>query len=258
MPLIDTHAHLDEQSFENDFADVLQRAAEAGLERIISVGTTVESSRTVIALSEQYPNVSAIVGIHPNYSSQANPGDFEIIEELARHPRVVAVGETGLDKYWDFAPIDIQREFFVRHIKLSQECGKPFVVHCRDAEPETLEVLREMAEQGSLNGVMHSFCGSANTREVCLELGMNFSVGGMVTYKKNVDLREIISGIPLDRLMLETDCPYLSPIPVRGQRNEPAYVAHTAKCLADVFGLSPVEIGNITTENARRIFSLPE
>ncbi|MCA9032748.1 MAG: TatD family hydrolase, partial [Planctomycetaceae bacterium] len=204
------------------------------------------------------PQVSAVVGIHPNYCSQAAPDDFARIEALVSHPRVVGIGETGLDKYWDFAPIDIQREFFVRHIKLSQECRKPFVVHCRDAEPETLEVLREMAEQGSLNGVMHSFCGSANTRDACLELGMNFSVGGMVTYKKNVELREIISGIPLDRLMLETDCPYLSPIPVRGQRNEPAYVAHTAKCLGDVFGLSPVEIGNITTENARRVFSLSE
>lgn len=257
MRFVDTHAHLDEQSFETDFTDVLSRATEAGLVRIITIGVTVASSRNVLDMVACHSQLSAIVGIHPNYSSQAAPGDFAEIEELALHPRVVGVGETGLDKYWDFAPLDVQGEYFRRHIQLSQSCGKPFVVHCRDAEPETRAVLREMADGGTLNGVMHSFCGNEETLALCLELGMSFSFGGMITYKKNDDLRRIASLVPLDRVMIETDCPYLAPVPMRGKRNEPAHVVHTARCLADIHNLTLEEIGEITTTNASRIFRLP-
>lgn len=257
MRFVDTHAHLDEQSFETDLADVLNRASEAGLVRIITIGVTVASSRNVLDMVARHSQLSAIVGIHPNYSSQAAPNDFEDIEAMTAHPLVVGVGETGLDKYWDFAPLDIQREYFRKHIELSQLCGKPFVVHCREAELETRDVLREMAQGGQLNGVMHSFCGNEETLSLCLELGMSFSFGGMITYKKNDELRRIASLVPLDRVMVETDCPYLAPVPMRGKRNEPAHVVHTARCLADIHNLTLEEIGEITTTNASRIFRLP-
>lgn len=256
MPFIDTHAHLDEQSFETDLNDVLARAAQAGLARIITIGVTASSSSQVVRLAERTPQVAAVVGIHPNYTSQAGADDFLTIEELSTHPLVVGIGETGLDRYWDYAPIDVQRDYFHRHIELSQRCGKPFVVHCREAEPETLEVLQEAAKAVTLNGVMHSFCGSGATLEACLELGLNFAVGGMITYKKNVELRETIRRIPLNRLMIETDSPYLAPVPMRGKRNEPAYVIHTARCVAELHNLTVEEVGTLTTENAQRIFGL--
>jgi TatD DNase family protein len=257
MPFIDTHAHLDEQSFEQDLTAVLERAREAGLIRIVSIGVTAASSQEVLKLAAQHSAIAPLVGIHPNYCSQAAPHDFDTIVELSQLPQVVGVGETGLDKYWDFAPLAIQREYFVRHIELSQKIKKPFVVHCREAEPETLEVLREMAVHAPLNGVMHSFCGSAATAEACCELGLYFGLGGMLTYKKNEDLRAIAKTLPLDRIVLETDCPYLAPLPFRGKRNEPAYVVQTARCLAELHNLTVDEVGEITTANACRFFGLP-
>lgn len=256
IALIDTHAHLDEQSLEVDRAEVLQRAAQAGVVHIVTIGVTADSSESAIALAEQFPQVSAVVGIHPNYCSQAAPDDFARIEALVSHPRVVGIGETGLDKYWDFAPLDLQQDYFIRHIRLSQQTGKPFVVHCRDAEPEAADVLETMAQEGALHGIMHSFCGNAETAQRCLTLGMHFSFAGMLTYKKNEDLRAVARSIPLDRVLVETDSPYLAPVPMRGKRNEPANVAHTARCLAELHNLTIEEIGEITTTNARRVFGL--
>jgi TatD DNase family protein len=258
MPLIDTHAHLDEESLIPDRAEILARARAAGLERILCIGVSAASSRTVVELAQQEPLIAPIVGIHPNYCTQAAPHDFETVCELARLPAVVGIGETGLDKYWDFAPLDAQRDYFIRHIELSQTVQKPFVVHCREAEPETLEVLQEMARRGPLLGVMHSFCGSAETAAACLELGLYLSFAGMLTFKKNDELREVARSLPLDRVLVETDSPYLAPMPFRGKRNEPAYVVHTARCLAELHNLTIEEIGDITTANARRIFALPE
>ncbi len=255
--LIDTHCHLDAESFHQEIDQVVQRANNAGVEKILAIGITVETTQAAIVLSNRYPCVLAMAGIHPNHTHEAKPGDWERIEDLATHPHVVGIGETGLDKYWDFAPMDIQRDYFFRHIALSKKLKKPFAVHCREAEPEVLEVLRTAAaEDGHLTGLMHAFCGNAETAKTCLELGLYLSFGGMLTYKKNEPLRELARTIPLDRLLVETDAPYLAPQPWRGKRNEPAYVAETNRVLAEVHGLTPEEMSSITTANAKRLFRL--
>ncbi|MEX0728281.1 MAG: TatD family hydrolase [Planctomycetaceae bacterium] len=254
MELIDTHAHLDEDAFAPDLDEVLSHAGQAGLTAIISIGTTAASSVRAIELAAASPLVWASVGIHPNYAAEAHPGDWEKIELLARQPKVVALGETGLDKYWDFAPLGVQRDYFERHLRLSRETGLPFIVHCRDAEDEVLEMLEAAAKEGPLNGVMHSFCGREETGRRCLEWGMYLSFSGMITYKKNGVLLAMAARFPDDRILVETDAPYLSPIPHRGKRNESAFVKHTAQHLADAKGMTLDELSRITTENARRLF----
>ena len=258
MFLIDTHAHLDEQSFEADFDDVIQRAQAAAVKGMVTIGITVDSCRRAISLAEKYPSVRAAVGIHPNYVSQAAFEDWAIVCEMARHPRVVALGETGLDRYWDHSPIELQVDYFERHLALSRETGKPFIVHCREAEAETLAVLERAAQSGPLNGIMHSFCGSPETAKRCVELGMLLSFSGMITYKKNEALRQLAASLPRDRILVETDCPYLSPTPYRGKRNEPSYVKLTAQTLAEACGLTLPELAELTTANAKRVFRWSE
>lgn len=254
--LIDTHAHLDEQTFDVDRDEVLKRAADAGVEHILTIGINVATSRAAVALAEQYEMLSAVVGIQPNYVHDVQPGDWEAIEELATHPQVVGIGETGLDRYWDYAPIDLQQEYFDRHLELSRRVNKPFVVHCREAEADVVGQLRRASAVGPLNGVMHSFCGDADVAVACLEMGLHISFAGMVTYKKNDSLRSVVKTIPHERLLVETDSPYLSPVPLRGKRNEPANVVHTARCIAEALGLSLDELARLTTANVRRLFSL--
>lgn len=256
-PLIDTHCHLDSESFHQDIDHVVQRAVDDGVEHMLTVGITLQTSQAAVLLSNRYPAISAVVGIQPNYAHEAKPTDWEIIEDLATHPQVVAVGETGLDKYWDFAPLDIQQDYFHRHIKLSRRVRKPFVVHCREAEPEVVEVLQEESRHGSLSGVMHSFCGNKETAEICVRLGLYISFAGMVTFRKNADLRAVAGTVPLDRILVETDAPYLAPMPNRGKRNEPSWVRFTNDCLAEVRGLAPDEMAQQTTANAKRLFGLP-
>ncbi|MGD9856554.1 MAG: TatD family hydrolase [Planctomycetaceae bacterium] len=255
--LIDTHAHLDEQAFDVDRDEVLARARTAGVERILTIGITAATSRAAVALAETYDDVFAVVGVQPNYVSQIEPDGWETIEELARHPRVVGIGETGLDRYWDYAPLELQREYFERHLELSRRVGKPFVVHCREAETDVVEQLRRAAGTGLLRGVMHSFCGDVEVAAACVEMGLHISFAGMLTYKKNVELRAVASTVPRERLLVETDAPYLAPIPLRGKRNEPANVVATARCLAEQLGTSLDELAQLTTANARRLFSLP-
>src|SRR5262249_22667457 len=183
-PLIDTHAHLDEEALDADRADVIARAEANGIVRIITIGTTADTSRRALEVATKFPSVYAAVGIQPNYAAQARAGDWEVIENLASEARGVAVGETGLDRYWDYAPFDVQVDYFQRHIALSQRLRLPFVVHCRDAEAETVTELREAAGRGPLRGVMHSFTGSLETARACVELGLYISFAGMLTYKK--------------------------------------------------------------------------
>jgi TatD DNase family protein len=258
MPLIDTHAHLDEQAFEPDVSETLDRARAAGVQAVLTISVTADTSRRAVGLAERFPDVYAVVGIQPNYVSQMQPGDWECIEELSRHPRVVGIGETGLDRYWDHAPIETQQEWFDRHLQLSRDLGKPFVVHCREAEADVVSQLHRAAQAGPLNGVMHSFCGNPETLQACLDLGLHISFAGMVTYKRNDDLRRTAALVPADRLLVETDSPYLSPVPHRGKRNEPAHVSLTAQCLAEVRGVSLDELAEQTTLNARRLFRLPQ
>ncbi len=259
VELVDTHAHLNVEHFAEDCPQVIARAAEAGVRAIICVGIEVETSRRAVELAQEHPEVFAVVGIHPNSCGKINAGDWERIVELASADGVVGLGETGVDRYWDDCPVAVQRESFARHLALSRETGLPFVVHCREAEADTLEELQaDFQQNGPLNGVMHSFSGTLQTAEACLQMGMFISFAGMVTYKKSQPLRDVAVAVPADRLLVETDCPYLSPEPVRKiRRNEPAHVRHTASLLAEVRHVPLEQLAAQTTQNAHQLFRLP-
>lgn len=253
--MIDSHAHLDDDRFAGDLADVVARASAAGLERVVTIGTDAATSSRNVELCGQFPLMRAAVGIQPNHVAEAQRGDWDVIRELVQLPAVVAVGETGLDRYWDRAPFPLQEDYFARHLALSRDTHKPIVIHCREAEADVVRMLRaEFDACGPVAGVMHSFTGDAATARACLQMGLHISFAGMVTYKNAENLRQVAATIPLDRLLVETDSPYLAPMPVRGKRNEPAYVVHTADCLAKVLGVTPAAIDEYTTRNARTLF----
>lgn len=257
MEWFDTHAHLNDQQFAAQMDSMVERALQAGVTHTLVVGTDLEDSRRAVELAEQYPSLHAAVGIQPNYVHEAGPNDFQQIRELARHPQVVAIGETGLDRYWDRAPFDLQREFFTRHIELSIELNKPFIVHMRECGDDILESLKSFRDAIPLQGIMHSFTGDQQLASRCLEFGLHISFAGMLTYKKSDELRTVAASIPMNRLLVETDSPYLSPHPKRGQRpNEPALVVHTAECLAEQKNVSLAELAEATTGNAMRLFRL--
>lgn len=256
--LIDTHAHLDEEAFQADLPEVIQRYIDAGIQTVFTIGITAKSSQKAVELAEEHNSVRAIVGIQPNYVSDCSETDWNIIRELSSHPEVVAVGETGLDRYWDYAPFDLQEEFFNRHLELSKELDLPFIVHCRDAEADVVKQLTDFAGGEQLRGVMHSFCGDQKSADACLDLGMHLSFSGMVTYKKNEELRTVAETVPLDRILVETDAPYLTPSPARKKikRNEPAYVVQTAECLAELKGIPFEEFADATNANVKQLFRL--
>jgi TatD DNase family protein len=257
IQLIDTHAHLDHDPFDADRAEMLQRARNAGLTNIVVVGTTLAGSRGALKLAHEHDFLFATVGIHPNHAAEAAPDDWMQIVELAKDPRCVGLGETGLDKYWDDTPFPLQQDFFARHIELSQLTKLPLVIHTRECMDDAIAMLRDARSKGGLYGVMHSFTGNQSQAAECLDLGLYISFAGMVTFKKSDDLRAVAKTIPSEKILIETDAPYLAPQPVRGKRNEPAYSAHTAECLAQVRGVTTSEFGQTTTENAKRLFRLP-
>jgi len=258
MEWIDTHCHLTEEAFAPDLDETVQRAVDAGVTRMIVVGIDLDTSRRGVELAQRFPSVYAVVGIQPNYVQTAGETDFAQIEELSHAPKVVGIGETGLDRYWDYAPIDRQVDYFERHIDLARRRNLPFVVHCRDAEADVLAVLRRAAATGPLRGVMHSFTGDLATAQECVALGMHLSFAGMLTFKRNDALRNVAKALPADRLLVETDAPYLAPAPYRGKRNEPAHVRYTAGLLADLRGVSKDDMAAITTANTRALFRFPE
>jgi TatD DNase family protein len=254
MRLFDTHAHLDQDDFDKDRDAVLERARLAGVEAIVAVGVTAASSQRAVELAGQYELLVPAVGIQPNYCGEVAEGDWQRIIDLASLPEVVALGETGLDRYWDRAPFDAQQDYFDRHLRLSQQLNLPFIVHTRNSDQDVLTMLREARQRGPLRGVMHSFTKTIETAHECVELGMHISFAGMVTFKKSDDLRAVAAAVPAGRLLIETDSPYLAPQPKRGKRNEPSYVLHTAECLAEVRGLSVESFADQTTANAWALF----
>lgn len=256
MELIDTHAHLDDDEFSADLDEVIRRAGESGLSGIVAVGTTISSSLRAVELSRTHAIVRAAVGIHPNYAAESKPEDWGHIVELSQEPEVVAVGETGLDRFRDHTPFSLQLEYFQRHIALAGERELPLVIHCRDAEADVLEQLESTIGHGRLQGVMHAFTGEAATADCCLQLGLHISFAGQVTYRnrKFDSLREVARRVPLERLLVETDSPYLAPEPHRGRRNEPGHVRHTAERLAELRAVELAELADGTTANARRLF----
>ena len=219
------------------------------------MGTTAESSLACVQLSERFAGVRAAVGIQPNYCAQVQDADWDAVCELASHPSVCALGETGLDRYWDHTPFDTQEDYFDRHLRLSQQRDQPFVVHMRDCGEDVLRMLTEARKRGPLRGVMHSFTGDEQLMRECVDLGLHISFAGMVTYKKSHELRAVARCVPDDRLLIETDAPYLSPHPKRGQRpNEPALIEHTATCLAEVRSTTAEKLSLLTFQNAEQLF----
>ena len=255
MQLFDTHAHLDQPEFDDDRAEVVARAKAAGVENIIAIGISADTSAACVEVAAEFDGVYAAVGMQPNYLAEAQPGDWDRIVAMLDQPGVVAIGETGLDRHWDFTPFDVQQDYFDRHMRLSQERGLPFIVHMRDCDEDILVMLREARQRGPLRGVMHSFTGSRAMADECLAMGLYISFAGMVTFKKSAELRAIAAAVPDDRILIETDSPYLTPEPVRKiKRNEPAHVRHTAGCLAEVRGTTLEAFAAQTTANAKRLF----
>lgn len=257
LRLFDTHAHLNVSVFDDCVSETVQRAKDAGVEAILVIGIDVATSQRACDLAAEYPGyMFAVVGIQPNSAAEAADGDFKIIEELAAFPGVRAIGETGIDCYWDDTPIAMQHDYFDRHMELCRQTALPMVIHMRESGELIVEQLQR--QQSVPAGVMHSFTGDLPLAKSCLDLGLHISFAGMVTFKKSDDLRKVAKQVPLERLLVETDSPYLSPEPMRGKRpNEPARVEHTLRCLADVHDMAPEKLAEITTENARRLFQLP-
>lgn len=255
--LFDTHAHLNDPQLEQMGDGLFRMMAQNGVGFATAVGIDLRSSLQCLEIAESNDSIFAAVGVHPNSAHLANDFHWEEILELYDRPKVVAVGETGLDCHWDDCPLDIQREWFARQIKTSHETGKPLVVHMRESEQEILQQFETLHDGGRLNGIMHSFAGSWEAAEVCLDYGMYISFAGMATFKNAQSIRDVAKQVPDDRILIETDSPYLTPHPHRGKRpNHPGMVRHTAECLAELRGVSLEQFAALTTDNAKRVFKI--
>jgi TatD DNase family protein len=253
--LIDSHCHLDFPDFADDLDGVIARAGEAGVGLMITISTSMAGFDGVRAIAERFPQVYCSVGVHPHEASEDWGLDADRLIRAAEHPKVVGIGETGLDFYYDQSPRDRQADSFRAHITAARATGLPLIVHTRDAEPETIDILREETGRGPFPGLIHCFTGSQVLADAALDLGMSISVSGIATFKSAADLRAVIATVPLDRLLVETDAPYLAPIPKRGKRNEPAYVGHTAAVVAGLKGLGVGALTAATTANTLALFA---
>jgi TatD DNase family protein len=253
MTLIDAHAHLAAERMLPDVEAIVARAAAAGVTTIVSIATGPDDWDADLALAERFPGVYATAGIHPHAASSASDDAFARVRTLLAHPRVVAVGEAGLDYHYDFSPRDVQRDSFARHLELGRETGKPVIVHNRESDADMRALLRE-AGQGTA-GVLHSFSSGRPLLEEALAMGWYVSFSGMVTFKK-YEGADFVRMVPADRILVETDTPYLAPVPHRGKTNEPAFVVHVAARCAELRGEEPAEFAARTTENARRFYGI--
>jgi TatD DNase family protein len=253
--LIDTHCHLDFPDFEAERDDIVARAHAAGVKQMITISTRVKKFPAILAIAEKYPSVFCSVGTHPHNADEELDISVSELVELSRHPRVVAIGEAGLDYFYDNAPREAQAIGLRNHIAAARETGLPLVIHSRSADADMAAILTEETGKGAFPFLLHCFSSGPELARIGVELGGYVSFSGILTFPKSEELREIAKTVPLERMLVETDAPYLAPKPYRGKRNEPAYVAHTAAVLAETVGTSEDEIARITTENAFRIFS---
>lgn len=252
--LIDSHCHLDYYT-EAERPAVLDRATAAGVGEMVTIGTTLEQSRGLPALAEERPNLWCTVGVHPHHAAEAPMPSPEEIVALTSHPRVIGIGESGLDYFYDRAPRDVQQENFRMHIRAARLAGLPLAIHARDADNDIANILQvERDSGGDFAFLLHCFSSSRLLAERAIGMGGYVSFSGILTFPKSSELRDIARDLPADRLLVETDAPYLAPVPFRGKRNEPAYVAHTAKVLAEVRHLASKALADLTTENFRRLF----
>lgn len=252
--LVDSHCHLDYPEFA-DLAEVVRRADAAGVGAMLTIGTELSRFPAVLAVAESQPNIYCTVGVHPH---EAGNGDMVVLDELLRlaaHPKVVGFGETGLDYFYERSPRTEQQQSFRIHIDAARRLQLPLIVHTRDADDDTMDILKEEMKQGAFPGLIHCFSASAAFAAEAVELGFYISVSGIVTFNKAQNVRDAIKDVPLDRFLVETDAPYLAPIPFRGKPNEPAYTRYTAAKLAEIKGVSEDEIEAVTTDNFYRLFT---
>lgn len=252
--LVDSHCHLDFPDLAPRIPELLAAARLAGVERVLTISTHVARFESYRALAEHHPGVFFSVGTHPHHAAAEPDVSLDEIVRLTDHPRCIAVGESGLDYYYDSSPRDVQRHVFRTHIAAARETGLPLVIHARDADDDMISILTEEMRIGRYNAVLHCFSSGAELARVGVELGFYVSFSGILTFKKSDELRRIAAFVPRERLLVETDAPYLAPEPHRGRRNEPAFVAHTARVLSDVIGAAEDEVARITTENFYCLF----
>ena len=256
---IDSHAHIDGPEFESDRDEIIERARAAGVSVILNVGTGDPHSgafERAVALGQKYDSVYTAIGTHPHDARFYDDKAEQKIKSLVTGERVLAWGEIGLDFHYDNSPRDVQVEVFKRQLRAARECEVPVVIHTREAESETIDILKTEYDGAERRGVFHCFSGSKDLAQRALELGFMISFSGIVTFKKADELRDVAQSVPLDRLLIETDCPYLAPIPYRGKRNEPAYVVEVARCLAGIHGVEVEEIGRVTSHNFVSFFRI--
>lgn len=253
MPFIDTHCHLHFPDYQTDIESVIDKARSSGVKYFVNVGTDLESSKASIALSEQYDFIYATAGIHPHDAKDATPEDMCQIAGLLKHPKIVAIGEVGLDYYRNLSPADVQIKILIQFFDLSKQSGLPLILHIRDAYQEAVDLLKKHFKP-PVRAVSHCFSGNKEVMEKLLDLGLFISFAGPVTYKKNDALREAAKHCPLDRIVLETDAPFLAPQSNRGKRNEPAFLMETAQKIAEIKGISVDELGAATSKNCEALF----
>ena len=252
--LVDSHCHLDFPDFEADLDSIIRRARNAGVDSMLTICTHVSKFDQVRKIAETYDNVFCTVGIHP-HNAEAEPDVTpEELVTLADHPKVIGFGETGLDLYYEHSPLEVQERQFRSHISAAREAKLPIIVHTREADEQTLRILTEEFEKGPFTGLIHCFSAGPELAEKVVEIGFYISVSGIITFKAADELRDTISKVPLDRILVETDAPFLAPIPMRGKRNEPAFTAHTAAKVAEVLGISQAAVAKATTENFFNLF----
>jgi len=253
--MIDTHSHLDFRDFDRDREEVIVRAAEFGVDKIINIGADIESTRRTFALVDNYENIYGTLGIHPHDAKTLKDDFIDEMTKMAVHPKVVGIGEIGLDYYRDLSPRDIQKKAFIKQLELAQSLNLPVVIHVREAMGDALNIVRDFV--GKVTGVFHCFPGDAAEARQVLSMGFYVSVGGVTTYK-NSRMARMVAEVDLERVLIETDCPYLTPVPHRGKRNEPAYVRFVCQKLAEIREMSFEDIDRMTSRNAERLFGLTE
>ncbi|QND52895.1 TatD family hydrolase [Phyllobacterium sp. 628] len=253
--LVDSHCHLDFPDFAEERDAIVQRALDNGIERLVTICTRVRRFDQIIAIAEHYDSVYASVGTHPNSAHEELDITADDLIRLSQHPKVVAIGEAGLDYHYDYAPQEAQQQGFRTHIAAARATGLPLVIHARSADEDMISILREESGKGTFPFILHCFSSGAELARVGVELGGYISFSGILTFKNSPEIREIAKNVPRDRLLVETDAPYLAPMPHRGKRNEPCFVTHTAAVLAETIGVSAEEIGTITSDNVFRLFT---
>ena len=253
--LIDSHAHLDDERFDRDRERLIESLKENGIDLVINPGDDLQSSIKAVALAEKYENIYAAVGVHPHAAKEMDDATIGILKSFANREKVIAIGEIGLDYYYDNSPRNIQRQRFIEQLNLAKEVDLPVIIHSRSAAGETFEILKE-AQDGNLEGVLHCYSGSVEMAIEYIKLGFYISIAGPITFKNSRVAKEVAKAVPLDKLLIETDSPYLTPEPYRGKRNEPIYVRYVAGTIAEAKGLSFEEIAKATAENAKKLFRI--